>query len=52
MSRKEILWDYSWQNIVMLLASIPKYEDKENTKELPENARELDDINEVMEAFG
>jgi len=31
---KEIMWDISWQNIVMFMASIPKSKEKDRPEEI------------------
>jgi hypothetical protein len=43
---ENILWDYSYTNIVMLLSSVPKYDAKEDKKK---KAKELEikDISEL-----
>jgi hypothetical protein len=39
----EILWGYSWKNILMLMYSIPSYEKEKDDKEY----NEINDISEL-----
>jgi len=45
MTMENILWDYSYTNIVMLLSSVPKYDAKEDKKK---KAKELE-IKDISE---
>jgi len=42
---EDILWNYSWVNLVMLMLSIPKYDKEENTDK---DTHEIKDENELM----
>jgi len=48
MSMKNILWDYSYANLAMLMSSVPSYKDdkKKKTEDL-----EIKDISEIKGLF-
>lgn len=46
MSMKDILWNYSYTNLVMLMSSIPSY-DAEKAKKKEIRDLEIKDINEL-----
>ena len=48
MSMKDILWGYSYMNLVMLMSSIPSYKDDKKKKA---NDLEIKDINELKGIF-
>jgi hypothetical protein len=48
MNMQNILWDYSYANIVMLLSSVPKYDAKKDKKK---KAKELE-IKDISELEG
>ena len=46
LSMKDILWNYSYINLVMLVSSIPSYNAKDDKKRKA-NDLEIKDINEI-----
>jgi len=48
MSMKDILWGYSYMNLVMLMSSIPSYKDDKKKKA---NDLEIKDVNELKGLF-
>jgi len=46
MSMRDILWNYSYTNLAMLMSSIPSYS-PENEKKKKMNDLEIKDINEL-----
>jgi hypothetical protein len=46
---KEIMWGYSWANIVMLINSIPK--DKPDKREIYPDAEEITSLDELGGLF-
>ena len=48
MSMRDILWKYSYMNLVMLMSSIPSYS-PENAKKKRANDLEIKDINEIKD---
>jgi len=45
---KDILWGYSYMNLVMLMSSIPSYKDDKKKKA---NDLEIKDVNELKGLF-
>ena len=45
MSMRDILWNYSYTNLAMLMSSIPSYKDDKKKKV---NDLEIKDINEIQ----
>ncbi len=46
MSMRDILWNYSYMNLVMLISSIPSY-NSEDSKKREAKDLEIKDINEI-----